>query len=122
MSKFFKSISLFLFIFIHMEVISQSSIYNEYGKNRIQFKIFEWKYLSSENFNIYYHDNGKIYAEIAIKELEDNFNFITNFIGHYPNSKTKIFIFNSAADLNQSNLGINEKEVFLTTNVQTNFI
>ena len=109
MSKFFKSISLFLFIFIHMEVISQSSIYNEYGKNRIQFKIFEWKYLSSENFNIYYHDNGKIYAEIAIKELEDNFNFITNFIGHYPNSKTKIFIFNSAADLNQSNLGINEK-------------
>ena len=37
------------------------------------------------------------------------------------NSKTKIFIFNSAADLNQSNLGINEKEVFLTTNVQTNF-
>ena len=121
MSKFFKSISLFLFIFIHMEVISQSSIYNEYGKNRIQFKIFEWKYLSSENFNIYYHDNGKIYAEIAIKELEDNFNFITNFIGHYPNSKTKIFIFNSAADLNQSNLGINEKEVFLTTNVQTNF-
>ena len=86
MSKFFKSISLFLFIFIHMEVISQSSIYNEYGKNRIQFKIFEWKYLSSENFNIYYHDNGKIYAEIAIKELENNFNFITNFIGHYPNS------------------------------------
>jgi len=120
MPKSLQFLCVSVFIFFNMEVKSQSSIYNDYGKNRIQFKLFEWKYLSSENFNIYYHDNGKIYAEIAIKELEDNFNLITNFIGHYPNSKTKIFIFNSASDLNQSNLGINEKEIFLTTNVQTN--
>ena len=120
MSKFLHFFSFLILIFINIELRSQSSIYNDYGKNRIQFKLFKWKYLSSENFNIYYHDNGKRYAEIAIKELENNFNSITNFIGHYPNSKTKIFIFNSASDLNQSNLGINEKEVFLTTNIQTN--
>ena len=65
MSKFLHFFCLFVLTFFHMEVRSQSSIYNDYGKNRIQFKLFKWKYLSSENFNIYYHDNGKRYAEIA---------------------------------------------------------
>ena len=107
-------------LFIINEGFSQSSFYNEYGKNRIQNKSFDWKILSSENFDIYYNNEGKRNAEISIKHLENNFNSITNIIGHFPTSKTKIFIYNSEADFNQSNIGINEKEIYLTSNVQNN--
>ena len=47
-------------LFIINEGFSQSSFYNEYGKNRIQNKSFDWKILSSENFDIYYNNEGKI--------------------------------------------------------------
>ena len=111
---------LFLFLFIKVDIFSQSSFYSEFGKNRIQNKTFKRKILSSENFDIYFNDDGKKYAEIGVKYLESNFNSITNLIGHYPNNKTKIFIYNSIFDLNQSNIGINEREVYLTSNSQNN--
>ena len=115
-------ILLFIFFsfFIINEGFSQSSFYNEYGKNRIQNKSFDWKILSSENFDVYYNNEGKRNAEISINHLENNFNSITNIIGHFPTSKTKIFIYNSETDFNQSNIGINEKEIYLTSNVQNN--
>ncbi|QMU30187.1 TolB-like translocation protein [Adhaeribacter radiodurans] len=79
-----------------------------FGKNRIQYKSFNWQFYSTQNFNVYFYSGGKqaaIYtAEYAEKELKR----ITSIIGYYPYSKTTLILYNSIADLRQSNIGLND--------------
>jgi Tol biopolymer transport system component len=91
-----------------------------FGKNRIQFKKFEWKYLSSENFDVYYYDERKVVAQESLQYLESEFDRITDLIGFYPYQKTKVFLYNSVIDLQQSNMGLNDAQ--FSSGGETEFI
>jgi hypothetical protein len=91
-----------------------------FGKNRIQFKKFEWKYLSSENFDVYYYDDRKVVAQESLQYLESQFDRITDLIGFYPYQKTKVFLYNSIIDLQQSNIGLNDTQ--FSSGGETEFI
>jgi len=92
----------------------------QFGKNRLQYKMFKWRYLSSENFDIYFYDGGGDIAEESAKFLEDEFERITDMLGYSPYTKTRIFLYNSTADLQQSNVGVNENN--FTVGGQTDFV
>ena len=116
-----KYINIFLLFFFFSSIaVSQSSFYNEIGKNRIQYESFRWKVIYTNNFEIYFNNNSDKIAEIASNHLEKNFLSLTSYVGHQPFKKTKVFIFNSKKDLNQSNIGINETDEFLNTNLNFN--
>ena len=100
-------------------VFGQQSL-ETFGKNRIQFKQFEWKYLSSENFDVYYYDERKRVAQESLQYLESEFDRITDLIGFYPYQKTKVFLYNSITDLQQSNIGLNNEE--FSSGGETEFI
>ncbi|WPP49874.1 TolB-like translocation protein [Catalinimonas niigatensis] len=91
-----------------------------FGKNRVQYKNFNWRYYSSDNFDIYFYDEGQDNALIAAKFLEKEFERITDVIGYAPYSKTKIFLYNSNKDLLQSNVGVGGKKY--TVGGQTDFV
>jgi len=78
-----------------------------FGKNRIQYRQFDWLYLSGENFDVYYYDARKQVAQEALEYLESEFDRITDLIGYPPYFKTKVFLYNSLSDLRQSNVGLN---------------
>ena len=78
-----------------------------FGKNRIQYRQFDWVYLSGENFDVYYYDARKGMAQEALEYLESEFDRITDLIGYPPYFKTKVFVYNSLSDLRQSNVGLN---------------
>jgi len=100
--------------------LSQSSFYNEIGKNGIQYKNFKWKVIYSNNFELYFNDGSENIANIALDHIEENFSKLSSNVGHQPFKKTKIFIYNSLIDLKQSNIGINENDLFLNTNSNFN--
>lgn len=77
-----------------------------FGQNRIQYKSFDWYYYSTNNFDIYYYPGGQEYALEAIDFLEEEFVNLTDKLGYAPYNKTKILIYNSIHDLQQSNIGI----------------
>jgi hypothetical protein len=79
-----------------------------FGKNRQQYRVFDWQYLSGENFDIYYYDSRKDIAREALQYVELEFDRITDLIGYPPYFKTKIFLYSSLADLRQSNMGLNQ--------------
>ncbi len=91
-----------------------------FGKNRIQFKQFDWKYLSSENFDVYYYGERKIVARESLQYLETEFDRITDLIGFFPYQKTKVFLYNSVIDLQQSNMGLNDAQ--FSSGGETEFI
>ena len=79
-----------------------------FGKNRMQYRQFNWQYLSGENFDIYYYDARRNIATDALQFLEAEFDRITDLIGYPPYFKTKVFLYNSLSDLRQSNVGLNQ--------------
>ena len=58
-SNIFKSI-LILVSFIHIEVNAQS-----FGQNKVQYKDFEWSYIQTSHFDIYYYDGEQDVSEFV---------------------------------------------------------
>ncbi len=92
----------------------------EYGKNRIQYRLFDWRFYSTPHFNIYYYNGGQNLAKHVASYLEEEHTRITDIMGYAPYAKTKIFLYNSNLDLNQSNVGLNEAKFDIAG--QTNFL
>ena len=108
------------FLFQCFTVFSQSSFYQDIGKNRVQYKSFKWKVIYSNNFELYFNEGSENIAEEALKFIEKKFPIHSSEIGHLPFKKSKIFIYNSIIDMEQSNIGINGNDEFLNTNSNYN--
>lgn len=103
----FKGLIRLLFILFFFSNAAFAQHYTTpFGQNRIQYKKFDWYYYSTNNFDVYYVPGGQEYALQAIDFLEDEFVELTDKLGYAPYNKTKIFIYNSIHDLQQSNVGI----------------
>jgi len=92
-----------------------------FGKNRVQYKEFDWRMKTTDNFEVYYYDFGSGIADFALLYAESEFDRIATLLGHNPAAKTKLFIYNSVTDLQQSNVGL-QNENSRTVGGQTNFI
>lgn len=88
----------------------QAQFYNGtnvgFGKNRVQFKEFEWKYYRFEQYETYFYTGGKdlaIYTSKAARkyllEQEELFDFDLR-------DKIQFIIYNKQSDFKQSNIGL----------------
>lgn len=116
-----QSVFLFLFVsfFLAQPLLAQFPK-TDAGKNRIQYKNFSWRYIETNNFDIYYYEGGYDLAVLAAKYVESEYSKITDMVGFSPYSKTKIFVYQSTIDLQQSNIGI--KQQGLEIGGQTRFV
>jgi hypothetical protein len=107
-------IILFVLAFYSTEAQNFFPTQELFGKNRIQYRPFKWQVLTSQNFEIYFYEGGQQTATLAAQLAESDFDRITEILGYSPFSRTKIFVYTSTQDLNQSNVGLNlssEREI-----------
>lgn len=78
----------------------------EFGKNRVQYQKFNWKYYQTENFNTYFSQDGlelgKYVAQIAEKELPQ----LEEFIEYGMQRRANIALYNNFDEMMQSNIGM----------------
>lgn len=77
-----------------------------FGKNRIQYRDFDWKVIRTANFEIYYYQEGGPIANLTAQYAESEFDRITELLGYTPYSRIKLFLFNTPQELAQSNIGL----------------
>jgi len=100
---------LFLFaclpVFIYIKTSAQVSTV-EFGKNRVQYQKFKWKYYQTENFNSYFSQDGlglgQYVAQIAELELPS----IEEFVEYGMQRRANIVIYNNYDEMQQSNIGL----------------
>jgi hypothetical protein len=97
--------ALLFFLSISFTSVAQMS-QDQFGKNRIQYKKFEWKLVSTDNFDVYYYFEGESLAPIAATHVESVFRKLEAALGYSNLNKTKVLIYNSVSDLQQSNIGL----------------
>jgi Tol biopolymer transport system component len=100
-------VNFLLFIGLFSDAIAQRYPSQEtFGKNRVQRKAFKWKIFKTTNFEIYHYQGGANLAKLTAQYAESEFDKITDVLGWTPYSKVKIFLYNSPAELEQSNMGL----------------
>lgn len=118
-SKKYIYILIAIFLLAYPDARGQKAL-EKFGKNRLQYKNFKWRYYSTENFDIYFYDGGNEIARMGAEYLEKNFNRLNDMLGYAPYSKTEIYLYNSVTDLQQSNIGISDNSFDVAG--QTEFI
>jgi hypothetical protein len=78
----------------------------EFGKNRVQYQKFNWKYYQTDNFNTYFSQDGleigKFVAQVAEQELPQ----LEEFIEYGMQRRANIVVYNSFDEMQQSNIGM----------------
>ncbi|MCS6832117.1 MAG: hypothetical protein NZ521_00960, partial [Flammeovirgaceae bacterium] len=92
----------------------------KFGKNRVQYKKFDWQYVSTNNFEVHYYQGGQQLAQLAARYAEEDFTRITDLVGFSPYNKIKLFIYQSITDLQQSNIGVSHQS--FSSGSQTRFV
>ena len=105
-----KGIVYLAFVFFLLNAVSSIAqvSQDQFGKNRIQYKKFKWKYISTENFEIYYYFEGEALAPIVATHAEATRRKLERSLGYSSLNKTKIVIYNSISDQQQSNIGLQQ--------------
>ena len=105
MKKIVLSLLAFLPVFLFLETAAQVNTV-EFGKNRVQYQKFKWKYYQTENFNAYFSQDGlglgKYVAQIAEAELPS----IEEFVEYGLQRRANIVIYNNFDEMQQSNIGL----------------
>ncbi len=101
----YRTVALVLFtLFLSLAQAQVNTV--EYGKNRVQYQKFNWRYYQTENFNTYFSQDGleigKYVAQIAEKELPQ----LEEFIEYGLQRRANVVVYNNFDEMYQSNIGL----------------
>ena len=83
---------------------SQNSVF---GKNKVQYKRFEWQYIQTNHFDIYFSQDGYELAEFTAEAAEDAYNSIRKLLRYEINNRIPVVVYNSHNEFQQTNV-VNE--------------
>ncbi len=78
----------------------------QFGKNRVQYKKFHWRYYQAPNFNVYFADGGLNVAKFVVQVAEEELPGIERFVDYGMQRRANIIVYNSYNEYRQSNIGM----------------
>lgn len=79
-------------------------LFSQFGKNKVQYQEFKWKYISSENFDVYFHEGGDYIARYCAIEAEKALLTIEFQLNYNIQNRIPIILFNSHNQFQQNNV------------------
>ena len=117
----FSRIILISFLFILPSVIAVAQVNSVlFGRNRVQFNKFKWQYYQTQNFNVYFYDNGQELAKFVAQSAEKELPQIEIITEYSLQRRANIILYNEFAHMQQTNIGL-ETDI-LKTGGTTKFV
>jgi hypothetical protein len=104
--KFLKSLLLLPFLFI----ISYSAVVYGFGKNKVIYKNFKWRYIQSKHFDVYFYDGGRQVAEFTAEVAESAYVQINRDFRYDIKERIVFIVYKSHNDWQQTNVVISYLE------------
>lgn len=106
--------TLFIFLFF-CSFTAQAQFYNgsqqDFGKNRVQYYEFDWRYQNYERFKVYFYRGEEKMAEYTAKTIQRELLEMEEYLNYSIKEHLEILVFKTLTDLRQSNIGLtNENE------------
>lgn len=81
-----------------------------FGKNKVQNTTFEWQFLQSEHFDIYFTEGGQTIAEFVARVAEESYQSLNKDLRFELIERIKIITYNSHNDFGQTNVDLSPPE------------
>ena len=78
----------------------------EFGKNRVQYQKFDWKFYQTDNFNTYFSQDGLALGKYAAQVAEEELPSIEEFVEYGLQRRANIIVYNNFDEFQQSNIGM----------------
>lgn len=103
-----KKLVLVLFLGLFMGSFAAEQLFAQYfyfGKNRVQYENFDWRYIETAHFDIYYY-NSKNYhlAQFTAETVESSLEQLENDYGAQLTDRIPVIIYDSHSDFSQTNV------------------
>ena len=85
-------------------LLAQVSIFAQFGKNKVQYKSFDWYYIQTKHFDIYFNKGGDMLAEFTAQAAEDALSKLQESFKYDINNRITIITYNSQNDFQESNV------------------
>ena len=95
---------LLLFIFPFTMMAQVNSVV--FGRNRLQYKKFQWKFYQSKHFNTYVSQGGTELGKYVAQVAEEELPSLETFTEYSLERRTDLIVYNSYDDYKQSNIGL----------------
>lgn len=83
--------------------LASTSVFSQFGQNKVQYKEFKWKYLQTRHFDVYFNQGGEEIAQFTAVSAESSLVSLQNNIGYGIQNRIPILVFNSHNDFQQNN-------------------
>ncbi|MCX6153432.1 MAG: biopolymer transporter Tol [Candidatus Kapabacteria bacterium] len=93
-----------LILVIFFLYIFNSNLCAQFGKNKVQYDNFNWKYLESKHFDVYYSEGTKYLAEFTAMKAESDLKNIEKALNYRINNRITIIAYASHNQFQQSNV------------------
>ena len=88
------------FIFI----IFSCTYAQSFGQNKVQYKDFDWNYIQTSHFDIYYYDDQQDLAEFVADVAEESYEQISIHLRWNLKNRVSIMVYNSHNEFQQTNV------------------
>lgn len=99
-----KSKLLTLLFAISTLLVSQSPAFAQFGKNKVQYMEFEWKYIQTKHFDIYFYQGGDYIATYTAQVAESSLVQLSKNLDYHISNRIPLVLFNSHNEFQQNNV------------------
>ncbi|MFQ6673701.1 MAG: BamA/TamA family outer membrane protein [Fidelibacterota bacterium] len=75
-----------------------------FGKNKVQYRVFDWAFIQSPHFDIFYYDGGLQLAEFTSDVAEEAYDQISRYLNWDLRKRISIIVYKSHNDFQQTNV------------------
>ncbi|MBO4489557.1 MAG: hypothetical protein J5741_07910 [Bacteroidales bacterium] len=99
-----------------MPTLLQAQFYNgsqiSFGKNRVQHQNFNWQYLRSEQYDVYYYPTGRALAQYVYYKVPEITEEIERLLNYTSKKKLQLIVYNTQADFRESNFAYDDEDFY----------
>ncbi len=92
------------FLFLLLTLVLIGGAQAQFGKNKVQYRSFDWYYIQSEHLDVYFYGGGRYLAEFAAHEGEIALQSIENTLNYEIIARIPIVVYNSHNEFQQTNV------------------
>jgi Tol biopolymer transport system component len=99
-----KYITVVILLFTLWNVDSAEAQSTVFGKNKVQYKDFDWYYIQSSHFDVYFNQGGEYLAEFTADVAESSYQSISKSFRYHITNRISIVVYNSHNEFQQTNV------------------
>ncbi len=80
------------------------TVFAQFGKNKIHIKDYDWYYIQTKHFDIYFSQDGETLTEFAANSAENAISSIQSTLNYRVNNRITIIVFNSQNAFQETNV------------------